>query len=747
MSQITKLAATVSAIQTITGNTGGPVGPTGNNINIVGGAGVLVAGNPGTSTLVITTSGVVPIQFDTDTGTAIPAFGVLQILGGNNIQTTGAADTVSVALTDNVSISGTFEAASATIQNLGIGTVRSDVNGLLSSLVDGTDGMLLISSSIGTPIWATLTPGTGIAITNGANSISIEATGGGGGINSVSGTVNQIDSTGSPDVTLSLSSTLVAPGSVEVTTNLIMPAANNTGTQGLIHLGPILSIYNVGGTSNFLVANSVSLAAGATDDFNIAIGNGAFTNLQNQGATYNVALGKDALSLCFNSFGNVAIGFEALKNNSNSYNVAIGHQALKDLQGNNPVTQGYHIALGFQAGANLNGNTTDASNIYLNSPGTGAGSESNVLRLGNGTGSGIQQLSAAFVSGIYGITPGGTLNLVTIDNDGQLGSSTATSVTGSLTLSSFMTASSGDITIVSGDLQLPVNTSTSVGVIRSYNLDGGGTPQICSLIHKYGNSGASNSFNLFVGDFAGNFSMTVGTCRFNTAVGSATTTKGALGSLTTGTANTGMGFGTLLNTTTGNGNCALGANALINLVSGNANIAIGINPGVDFAGAAYTGAESSNIVLNSTGVTGESNVLRIGQSTGGGATQLNAAYIAGINGITVTGTAVLVSASDQLGIAVSSRRYKENIIDMDEYSSAILKLRPVTFNYVVGDDFTPQSGLIAEEVAEIMPSLVVNDKEGLPQTVKYHDLAALLLNEIQKLHKRIAVLEAKDGNG
>jgi hypothetical protein len=109
----------------------------------------------------------------------------------------------------------------------------------------------------------------------------------------------------------------------------------------------------------------------------------------------------------------------------------------------------------------------------------------------------------------------------------------------------------------------------------------------------------------------------------------------------------------------------------------------------------------------------------------------------------VTGTAVLVSSTDQLGIAVSSARFKDNIEDMNDISSGLLKLRPVTFNYTVGDDKSVQTGLIAEEVAQVMPELVVLDKEGLPQTVKYHDLPALLLNELQKAVKRIEVLEAK----
>lgn len=47
-----------SSVQTITGNSGGAVPPTANNINLVGSGGVTVSGNPGTSTLTITTSAV-----------------------------------------------------------------------------------------------------------------------------------------------------------------------------------------------------------------------------------------------------------------------------------------------------------------------------------------------------------------------------------------------------------------------------------------------------------------------------------------------------------------------------------------------------------------------------------------------------------------------------------------------------------------------------------------------------------------
>lgn len=46
-----------SPVETLTGNVGGPVPPTGFNINVIGAGGVTVTGNPGTSTLTITMSG------------------------------------------------------------------------------------------------------------------------------------------------------------------------------------------------------------------------------------------------------------------------------------------------------------------------------------------------------------------------------------------------------------------------------------------------------------------------------------------------------------------------------------------------------------------------------------------------------------------------------------------------------------------------------------------------------------------
>ena len=80
---------------------------------------------------------------------------------------------------------------------------------------------------------------------------------------------------------------------------------------------------------------------------------------------------------------------------------------------------------------------------------------------------------------------------------------------------------------------------------------------------------------------------------------------------------------------------------------------------------------------------------------------------------------------------------------MEDASAALAKLRPVTFRYKAGPATGPRPieyGLIAEEVAEIYPELVVRDKDGRPAGVRYHVLPAMLLNELQRQQR---VIEAQ----
>ena len=113
-------------------------------------------------------------------------------------------------------------------------------------------------------------------------------------------------------------------------------------------------------------------------------------------------------------------------------------------------------------------------------------------------------------------------------------------------------------------------------------------------------------------------------------------------------------------------------------------------------------------------------------------------FIAGISGVAVAGSTVVVNASGQLGIAASSERFKDEIKPMDKASEAILALQPVTFYYKkeIDPTRTSQFGLVAEDVEKVNPALVMRDEQGKPYGVRYDKVNAMLLNEFLKEHRK-----------
>ena len=235
---------------------------------------------------------------------------------------------------------------------------------------------------------------------------------------------------------------------------------------------------------------------------------------------------------------------------------------------------------------------------------------------------------------------------------------------------------------------------------------------------------------------------------FNTT-GNANTATGAnaLVNNVNGDSNTANGNGALASNTTGNFNAAFGASALLNNTIGGRNTAIGrsalsLNTTGSFNIALGQGAGSrlttgdSNIDIGAFGFPGESATIRIGE----GQTKT---FIDGIRGATVVGgVPVVIDGSGQLGTIVSSKRFKKEIQPMEKASEAILALKPVTFLYKSDATNTPQFGLIAEEVAEVNPDLVVRDENGDIYTVRYDAVNAMLLNEFLKAHRKAQEQEA-----
>jgi len=149
---------------------------------------------------------------------------------------------------------------------------------------------------------------------------------------------------------------------------------------------------------------------------------------------------------------------------------------------------------------------------------------------------------------------------------------------------------------------------------------------------------------------------------------------------------------------------------------------------------------SNNIDVGNVGIAAEADTIRIGTQ----GTQVRS-FIAGINGTPVTGSAVVANAAGQLGIAPSSKRFKDEIKPMNQASETILALEPVTFRYK--KEFDPngiaQFGLVAEQVEKVNPDLVARDESGKAYTVRYEAVNAMLLNEFLKEHRKVEQQDRK----
>jgi trimeric autotransporter adhesin len=198
---------------------------------------------------------------------------------------------------------------------------------------------------------------------------------------------------------------------------------------------------------------------------------------------------------------------------------------------------------------------------------------------------------------------------------------------------------------------------------------------------------------------------------------------------TTGSYNTAIGNGALYSSTTGYGNDAIGLMSLENMTAGNRNTAVGNNAGLNLVSGSY----NTYIGWYASGGESEDYVTRIGVTyvdpkVPGAPTT----FVSGIWGTSVTGSAVMVNSKGQLGVVVSSERFKTDIVSLGTTSKNLSLLRPVSFHLKSDPNGAVQYGLIAEEVDKVYPELVLRDSDGKIQGVRYDELAPMLLNEVQK---------------
>ena len=263
-----------------------------------------------------------------------------------------------------------------------------------------------------------------------------------------------------------------------------------------------------------------------------------------------------------------------------------------------------------------------------------------------------------------------------------------------------------------------------------------------------GKGGGNKSENTAIG-YSALFSNTTG--NYNTAIG-----YSALFNNTTGQNNTAIGNSALFKNTSGNENIEIGNSALFNNTTGICNTAIGKNAGSNNTDSynTFLGAETNTIAFSNymystalgyCAVITASNQMVFGTSSEkikipgsyvgiGGAYNPSSGYVLDVVGNTIaTGTSTALSFT-----STSDYRIKENVKILDN-TFTVDHLKPV--NYENTQSGKQDIGLIAHELQEIYPFLVIGEKDGEHlQSINYNGIIGILIKEIQDLKKEVQLL-------
>lgn len=97
-------------------------------------------------------------------------------------------------------------------------------------------------------------------------------------------------------------------------------------------------------------------------------------------------------------------------------------------------------------------------------------------------------------------------------------------------------------------------------------------------------------------------------------------------------------------------------------------------------------------------------------------------------------------------VETSSIVFKENINPIENALNSILNLRGVCYDRKDGSAVN-ETGLIAEEVDKIIPSLVTKDDNGNPYGVKYTKVVAYLVEAVKEQQQQIEDLKKRINDG
>jgi hypothetical protein len=232
--------------------------------------------------------------------------------------------------------------------------------------------------------------------------------------------------------------------------------------------------------------------------------------------------------------------------------------------------------------------------------------------------------------------------------------------------------------------------------------------------------------NTFLGAYSGNGVTTGGE---NTLIGRSSGGSAIVG----GIGNTFLGFSTGI-TTTGNYNLFLGNRAGS---SQTGNYKLIIDPGYNGSSRGSEAREwRKSLMVGLAGADSSAQYVRVN------------GYLMATGTTSSTGTALVMDANGRVFMATSSKEFKHNIKTLGYNTDAILKVRPVTYNYIGTE--ASDIGYIAEEFQTLGLTNLLNYKDGKPFSIKYDRIPIYLIEVVKKqqaklddLEKRIKVFESR----
>ncbi len=471
------------------------------------------------------------------------------------------------------------------------------------------------------------------------------------------------------------------------------------------------------GTLNAATGNTglgVDVFAALTEgDNNVAIGKG--TMGANTTGVNNTAVGQAALDANTTGINNVAVGWESLgANTDTSYNTAIGWRCLED------NTASDNTAVG--AGA-LQNNTTAVGNTAV---GKNALQETTtatqVTALGYRAGEDSTGSSSTFIGYLAGTytTTGGQNTFIgasvaesgicTGTQNTLVGGNNATGITSGADNTVMGTHAARNLTTGAGHVAIGTharrlaaagNNGVYVGIYSGYNHTAGRSV----MVGEYaGYDSTSTDDSVFLGRLAGE-------------------------NVTTGYTEVIIGDRAGQSITTGYNHTCIGYKAGDNITTGYASIIIGTNDAAE--------ANSRNEIVIGAGLAGKG---------------YHQAFIGGVNGI-------YNQPNSSSWSTTSDRRIKKNIHDYTLGLDVLEQIQVRNFEYreleemELGTDGQPlekselpkgnQVGVIAQEIQDILPSVVKENETNGRLSVDNDEVTWLLVKAVQELSAQVKELQEK----